>query len=98
MLRAGWASVYEQAGAEYGKSGLDEFLRVQSEAQRAKKGIWKCGTRGETPAEYKKRYRDAAASGEPVADIPTTGKGTTAGQNVSEGGWFRRLFRLGSRR
>lgn len=33
MLRAGWASVYEQAGAEYGKSGLDEFLRVQSEAQ-----------------------------------------------------------------
>ncbi|EIW56856.1 SNase-domain-containing protein [Trametes versicolor FP-101664 SS1] len=92
MLRAGWASVYEQAGAEYGKSGLDEFLRVQSEAQRTKKGIWKRGTRGETPAEYKKRYRDAAASGEPVAEAPTAGKGT-----APEAGWFRRLFRLGSR-
>ena len=33
MLRAGWGSVYEQAGAEYGARGVEEFLRVQSEAQ-----------------------------------------------------------------
>ena len=33
MLRAGWVEVYEQAGAEYGKWGKDEFLRAQAEAQ-----------------------------------------------------------------
>lgn len=33
MLRAGWVETYEQAGAEYGKWGKDEFLRIQAEAQ-----------------------------------------------------------------
>lgn len=33
MLRAGWGSVYEQTGAEYGSGGLDKFLQVQKEAQ-----------------------------------------------------------------
>ena len=33
MLRQGWATTYEQAGAEYGKWGKDEFLRIEAEAQ-----------------------------------------------------------------
>ncbi|KAI0351247.1 staphylococcal nuclease [Trametes cingulata] len=94
MLRAGWGAVYEQAGAEYGKSGLEEFLRVQSEAQRAKRGIWKYGTRGETPAEYKKRYREAAATGEPVVPARSSASTPTAAQGSSEEGWFQRLFHL----
>lgn len=33
MLKAGWATIYEQAGAEYGKWGKDEFLRIEAEAK-----------------------------------------------------------------
>jgi len=33
MLRAGTSTTYEQAGAEYGKYGKDEFLRVEAEAR-----------------------------------------------------------------
>lgn len=33
MLRSGWSTTYEQAGAEYGKWGKDEFLRVEAEAK-----------------------------------------------------------------
>ncbi|KAI0705983.1 hypothetical protein C8T65DRAFT_740708 [Cerioporus squamosus] len=90
MLRAGWGSVYEQAGAEYGLRGVEEFLRVQSEAQNARRGIWKHGTTGETPAEYKRRYREAAVSGEPVAPPPANPPPEEFG-----GGWLRRLLRLG---
>ncbi|RPD53641.1 SNase-domain-containing protein [Lentinus tigrinus ALCF2SS1-7] len=89
MLRAGWGSVYEQAGAEYGPRGVEEFLRVQSEAQKARRGIWQRGTSGETPAEYKRRYREAATSGDPVAPPPASPQ-----QKETSGGWFRRLFRL----
>jgi hypothetical protein len=33
MLRAGVCTTYEQAGAEYGKYGKDEFLRVEAGAR-----------------------------------------------------------------
>jgi endonuclease YncB( thermonuclease family) len=33
MLRLGWATTYEQAGAEYGKWGKDEFLKVEAQAK-----------------------------------------------------------------
>lgn len=33
MLKAGWVTTYEQAGAEYGSWGKEEFLRVESEAK-----------------------------------------------------------------
>ncbi|KAI0669021.1 SNase-domain-containing protein [Trametes maxima] len=91
MLRAGWGSVYEQAGAEYGKSGLAEFLRVQQEAQSAKRGIWVHGTKGETPAEYKKRYREATAAGDAAPPTQSASQPTT--QSTPEGGWWKRLFR-----
>ena len=35
MVKAGWAEVYEQSGAEYGKLGKDEYLKAQKEAQCA---------------------------------------------------------------
>ncbi|KAI0640981.1 SNase-domain-containing protein [Trametes meyenii] len=91
MLRAGWGSVYEQAGAEYGKSGLAKFLRIQKEAQSAKRGIWKHGTKGETPAEYKRRYREAPAAGDAVPPAQSTPQPTL--RSTSEGGWWKRLFR-----
>ncbi|KAJ2986752.1 hypothetical protein NUW54_g9645 [Trametes sanguinea] len=99
MLRAGWASVYEQAGAEYGRSGLEEFLRVQKEAQRAKRGMWKYGTQGETPAEYKKRYRDAAATGDAVVpEAKAAGSASSTSDSEASSGWFSRLFRTITRR
>jgi len=33
MLRAGVGTTYEQAGAEYGKYGKDEFVKVEAEAR-----------------------------------------------------------------
>ena len=33
MIRAGWGVTYEQAGAEYGPYGGEEFLKLQAEAQ-----------------------------------------------------------------
>ena len=33
MLRAGWVTTYEQAGASYGTEGKDEFLRIEAEAK-----------------------------------------------------------------
>lgn len=33
MLRAGWAITYEQSGAEYGKWGKEEFLKLEAEAK-----------------------------------------------------------------
>jgi hypothetical protein len=33
MLKAGWVTTYEQAGAEYGEWGKDEFLRIEAEAK-----------------------------------------------------------------
>jgi endonuclease YncB( thermonuclease family) len=35
MLKVGWVTTYEQAGAEYGEWGKDEFLRVEAEAKYA---------------------------------------------------------------
>ena len=36
MLKAGWVTTYEQAGAEYGRLGKDEFLRVEAAAKYAR--------------------------------------------------------------
>ena len=33
MLKSGWGTTYQQAGAEYGKWGLEEYLRVEAEAK-----------------------------------------------------------------
>ncbi|TDL16616.1 staphylococcal nuclease [Rickenella mellea] len=56
MLRAGWATTYEQSGAEYGKWGKETFLEAEAEAKASRRGMWKHGVSAETPAEYKRRY------------------------------------------
>jgi hypothetical protein len=33
MIRAGWATVYEQANAEYGKEGKEHYLTVEATAK-----------------------------------------------------------------
>ncbi|KAG8690136.1 putative endonuclease lcl3 [Ceratobasidium sp. 423] len=63
MLRAGWATVYEQGGAEYDPYTKEGFLEVEREAKAAKRGIWEKGRKlKETPAEYKRRHAAAEAA------------------------------------
>ncbi|KAF9463401.1 hypothetical protein BDZ94DRAFT_1259266 [Collybia nuda] len=88
MLRAGWVTTYEQAGAEYGESTKEEFLRVEAEAKAAKRGMWKHGVNAETPAEYKRRHASASSLEAAEAAKPRTKQG---GQPR---GWLRRLFFL----
>lgn len=83
MLRAGWAVTYEQAGAEYGTLGKDAFLAMQTEAQRAKRGMWKNGVGAETPAEYKRRH---------VSDPEAQTKATQEKEQTGERSWWRRVF------
>lgn len=33
MLKAGWATTYQQAGAEYGKHGKGVFLQIEAKAK-----------------------------------------------------------------
>lgn len=75
MLRAGWAMVYEQAGAEYGDRTKEEMLAIQHQAQKARLGMWKNGTAGETPAEYKRRYASPTTTKSDVdAEVSTSKK------------------------
>ncbi|KAF9265087.1 SNase-domain-containing protein [Marasmius fiardii PR-910] len=87
MLRAGCATVYEQAGAHYGVRGKEEFLKTESEARNARRGMWQKGTLGESPAEYKRRYAQLEA-----------GKSLLEPQSLpheptSSKGWFSRFWR-----
>ncbi|KAF7984509.1 hypothetical protein HWV62_13663 [Athelia sp. TMB] len=90
MLRAGWATTYEQAGAEYGKGGKDAFLRVEAEARAARRGMWASGTKAETPAEYKRRHAKAEA-----ADAKTGGKTGPAVGAAKPKSRLRRLWPFG---
>ncbi|CAL1697475.1 unnamed protein product [Somion occarium] len=83
MLRAGWAVTYEQSGAEYGKWGKEEFLRLQAEAQAAKRGMWKYGALEELPSEYKRRYAASAERAE---------SGIAKEDKAVKGSWWRRLL------
>lgn len=72
MLRAGWATTYEQAGAEYGEWGKDVFLRLEAEAKAARRGMWKHGVDAETPAQYKRRHANAGSLEEAETARPKT--------------------------
>ncbi|KAG1853147.1 hypothetical protein DFJ58DRAFT_789701 [Suillus subalutaceus] len=92
MIRAGTGLTYEQAGAEYGKYGKDEFLRAEAESRVARRGMWKHGTVGETPAQYKRRY---AQSGTDI-EAQVQGTAKVEKENSKEGGLRRILKRLWS--
>ncbi|KDR73970.1 hypothetical protein GALMADRAFT_250697 [Galerina marginata CBS 339.88] len=87
MLKAGSATVYEQAGAEYGKLGKEGYLRLEAEAKVARRGMWKGGKVVETPAEYKRRHASAAPLEEAEGGKPSSP--TSAAPKKS---WLRRLF------
>mmetsp|Transcript_31404 Transcript_31404/g.70588 ORF Transcript_31404/g.70588 Transcript_31404/m.70588 type:complete len:157 (-) Transcript_31404:237-707(-) len=60
VLRAGWATIYRQGGAEYGGQ-LARFERIEEEAKGAKVGLWASGEKSrENAAEYKKRVKENA--------------------------------------
>ncbi|KAF6749570.1 nuclease [Ephemerocybe angulata] len=69
MLKAGWATVYSQSGAEYGAIGEEEFKRQESKAKAARVGMWVNGELQESPAEYKKRIGSPAAQAD--SDLET---------------------------
>ncbi|KAJ7056550.1 hypothetical protein C8F01DRAFT_1154070 [Mycena amicta] len=84
MLKAGWVTTYEQAGAEYGKWSKEEFNRVENEAKAKRVGMWAKGTNVESPSEFKRRHAQGVASETKVA--PNNPPQTTTK------GWLRRLF------
>ncbi|KAF9476914.1 SNase-domain-containing protein [Pholiota conissans] len=86
MLKAGWAVIYEQAGAEYGKLGKEGYLRLEAQAKAARRGMWKDGVNAETPAQYKLRHASAASLEEAEAAKPTARKKKGAQS------WLIRLF------
>ncbi|KAK1222926.1 putative endonuclease lcl3 [Marasmius sp. AFHP31] len=88
MLRAGCATVYEQAGAQYGAEGKEEFLRVEQEAKNARRGMWQKGLTGETPAEYKRRYAQLESGKATVA-----AEATPSLEPEARRGWFSRIWR-----
>ena len=54
MLKKGLATVYRQAGAQYGGK-LQLYEQVEAAAKKKKIGMWSLGKKLETAAEYKKR-------------------------------------------
>ncbi|KAI5992417.1 hypothetical protein EDD15DRAFT_2168046 [Pisolithus albus] len=85
MLRAGAVTTYKQAGAEYGPWGRETFLRIEAKARltsslviadlcfsnsrTTRRGMWKYGCVGETPAEYKRRYTLPPPSTKPYTTL-----------------------------
>jgi len=87
MLKAGWAAIYEQAGAEYGKLGKEGYQRLEEQAKVARRGIWARGTTGESPAEYKRRYTAASSLEEAEAAKPSSRRSSKKNRS-----WLARLF------
>ncbi|KAF5329709.1 hypothetical protein D9619_009157 [Psilocybe cf. subviscida] len=85
MLKAGWAVTYEQAGAEYGRLGKEGYLRFEAQAKASRRGMWKKGTRAETPAEYKRRH---AAGGASAVEIEKN----SAMKASTQKSWLRKLL------
>ncbi|KAG9005190.1 putative endonuclease lcl3 [Tulasnella sp. 427] len=86
MLSAGWASVYEQANAEYGKAGKEAYVRAQDQAQKARRGMWAKGTNIELPSQFKKRV--GIESSTPTST--STLRRASAAPSKSIFSWFRR--------
>ncbi|KAG7087389.1 hypothetical protein E1B28_013360 [Marasmius oreades] len=87
MLRAGCGTVYEQAGAQYGVRGKEEFLKAELEAKNARRGMWQKGIGGESPAEYKRRYAQLEAGKQDVKSQ------SPPDEPAPRKGWFSRLWK-----
>ncbi|KAG6850386.1 hypothetical protein H0H93_013941 [Arthromyces matolae] len=89
MIRAGWGTIYEQAGAEYGNTGKEAFLRTEAEAKAARRGMWAKGVKGETPAEYKRRHA-AASSPEEAEASRSKASPSSVNASANKKSWLRR--------
>ncbi|KIO30478.1 hypothetical protein M407DRAFT_69214 [Tulasnella calospora MUT 4182] len=85
MLSSGWASVYEQANAEYGQAGKEAHHRVEEQAKKARRGMWAQGTNIELPGQFKKRL--GIESPKPTTTT-TLRAATKPGKGIFS--WFRR--------
>lgn len=57
MVKRGLATVYTQAGAEYGSTGKEVLVQAEAKARRKKLGMWSLKPgKLETPAEYKRKH------------------------------------------
>lgn len=56
LVRNGLASIYTGRGAEY-NGNRETLQRLESEAQRRKRGIWSQGRRVVSPAEFKRQQK-----------------------------------------
>ncbi|KAJ8690688.1 putative endonuclease lcl3 [Pleurotus ostreatus] len=92
MLKAGCGTVYEQSNAEYGQWGKEQYMSAMEEAKSARRGMWKAGTNGETPAEYKRRY----ANSSPIPTSKGPGETDSTEPDASESPrrtWLSRIWR-----
>ncbi|KAJ6460362.1 hypothetical protein C8R47DRAFT_1161010 [Mycena vitilis] len=95
MLKSGWVTTYEQAGAEYGKWGKEEFIRVENEAKAARRGMWANGTDAESPSEYKRRHAASESSAKTDSSSSSAkplDKKTKPDPANEKSGWFGRFF------
>jgi len=83
MISNGWGVTYTQGGAEYGKAGIDKYLKAEAKAKAARRGQWVDGV-GESPSEYKKRIAASGAS--------TTASSTAKASPPLKRGISSRLF------
>lgn len=60
LLRRGLAVVYRGSDGSYGSRGLDTWQRIEAEAKRKSKGMWKEFPEGVSPSEYKRQQRAQA--------------------------------------
>ncbi|KAF8637145.1 hypothetical protein AX17_003049 [Amanita inopinata Kibby_2008] len=88
MLRAGWATTYEQAFAEYGEGGKELYLKAEKEARGSKRGMWQHGTNIETPASYKRRHAQVSDN----TESRNLKSARARPQNLTSIGWLRRLW------
>ncbi|KAF7312178.1 TNase-like domain-containing protein [Mycena indigotica] len=89
MLKAGWATTYEQAGAEYGKWGKAEYLKVENDAKVKRIGMWEKGTSLESPAEFKRRHAQTANNDTNAKGLGVTEEGLPERSSKS---WFQSWF------
>ena len=57
LLRQGLAVVYTQGGAQY-DGRREEFVNLEAEARKNKRGLWSQKNGGESPADYKKKMKN----------------------------------------
>ncbi|TFK27309.1 mitochondrial protein [Coprinopsis marcescibilis] len=72
ILSAGFASVYEQAGAEYGPYGKEHFQQLEATAKKARRGQWAKPGQRESPADYKRRHSQTDAKLGTKPDQPSS--------------------------